>query len=221
MKKFVDFIDNICARTIEYKINGRYRLSAMQQKSGLQGKIIFKGVFMGDFDDFNEQESDLEGEILELLLNTREQCQMMELLIKNQIEVKDEMINKLYKELDYYKQDTADRFVDQLMKAVIKVRKDMSRLVRSDKWEEMTVEDIKREYQYILEDITDLLEQQNVDSYQSEPGDDFDAAIHQPKLEDAPDESFDKKIKESISEGYKKGGKVLIPERVIVYQFKA
>lgn len=187
---------------------------------------------MGDFDDLSEKiirqtdilseaETGVEGEIFEMLLNTREQGQMMEQLIKNQIEVKDEMINKLHKELDYYKQDAADRFVDQLMKAVIKVRKDMNKLMRSDKWEGMTVEDIKREYQYVLEDITDLLEQQNVDSYQSEPGDDFDAALHQPKLETVTDEALDKKIKESISEGYKKGDKVLIPERVIVYQFKA
>lgn len=187
---------------------------------------------MGDFDDlsekiiqqtniYNEPEAGIEGEVLELLLNTREQGQMMEQLIKNQIEVKDEMINKLHKELDYYKQDAADRFVDQLMKAVIKVRKDMNKLISSDKWEGMTIEDMKREYQYVLEDITDLLEQQNVDPYQSKPGDDFDAAIHQPKLEAVTDESLDKKIKESISEGYKKGDKVLIPERVIVYQFKA
>ncbi len=161
------------------------------------------------------------GELLEILLNTREQSQMMEQMIKKQIEVKDDLINKLHKELDYYKQDAAGRFVDQLMKAVIKVRKDMSRLVHSDKWEDMTADDIRREYQYILEDITDLLEQQNVDPYQSEPYDDFDASIHQPKLEFTTDAGLDKKVKESISEGYKKGGKVLIPERVIVYQYKA
>ena len=130
------------------------------------------------------------------------------------------MINKLHKELDYYKQDAADRFVDQLMKAVIKVRKDMTRLVASDKWEDMTADDLRKEYQYCLEDITDLLEQQNVDPYSSEPGDEFDAAIHQAKVEMTGDVSLDKKIKESISEGYKKGEKVLLPERVIVYQYK-
>ena len=102
---------------------------------------------MEDFEDLSEkiiaQSTDAladdegqAGELLEILLNTREQGQMMEQLIKNQIEVKDEMINKLHKELDYYKQDAADRFVDQLMKAVIKVRKDMTRLTTSDKWED-------------------------------------------------------------------------------------
>lgn len=184
---------------------------------------------MGDFDELSEkmiretdiqEHSDIDAEILEILLNTREQGQMMEQLIKSQIEVKDEMINKLHKELDYYKEDAANRFVDQLMKSVVKVRKDMSKLMASDEWSHMSVEDIKRIYQYALEDITDLLEQQNVDPYQSEPGDDFDPSIHQPKLEATSDEFLDKKIKKSISEGYKKGGRVLIPERVIVYQYK-
>lgn len=188
---------------------------------------------MDNFEDLSEKiisqsEEALEGlnetqaeELLEILLNTREQGQMMEQLIKNQIEVKDEMINKLHKELDYYKQDSADRFVNQLMKAVIKVRKDMSKLISSEKWNGMTEEDLKKEYQYVMEDITDLLEQQNVNPYESEPGDDFDASIHQPKLEPTTDIDLDKKVKESISEGYKKGDKVLIPERVIVYQYKA
>lgn len=147
-------------------------------------------------DSLDETQS---GELLEILLNTREQSQMMEQMmeqmIKKQIEVKDQMIDKLHKALDYYKQDAADRFADQLMKAVIKVRKDMSKLVSSDKWEDMTAADIRREYQYILEDITDLLEQQNVDPYQSEPGDDFNASIHQPKLEATTDASLDKKIR--------------------------
>ena len=185
---------------------------------------------MDNFDNLEEkiiQQTDPEGEgvapgeLLEILLNTREQGQMMEQLIKNQIEIKDEMIDKLHKELDYYKQGAADRFVDQLMKAVIKVRKDMNRLASSTGWEELSADELRKEYQYALEDLTDLLEQQNVDPYSSNPGDAFDASIHQPKIEVTDDASLDKTIKESISEGYKKADKVLIPERVIVYQYKA
>ena len=153
---------------------------------------------MDNFDDIKEEivqdisdceeENGIGGEILEILLNTREQGQMMEKLIKEQIEVKDEMIDKLHKELDYYKKDAADRFVDQLMKAVIKVRKDMGKLIESDKWEDLSAEDIKREYQYIFEDITDLLEQQNIDAYKSEPGEYFDAHIQQHKIDITIDE---------------------------------
>ena len=162
-------------------------------------------------------EADQTGELLEILLNTREQGQMMEQLIRNQIEVKDDMINKLHKELEYYKQDAADRFVIQLMKAVIK---DMTKLLLSDKWIEMSADDLRREYQYAYEDISDLLEQQNIDPYSSMAGDDFDASIHQAKVEVTDDLSLDKKIKESISEGYKKADKVILPERVIVYQYR-
>ena len=181
---------------------------------------LFEKIVAQSADTLADDE-DQADELLEILLNTREQGQMMEQLIKNQIEVKDNMIDKLHKELDYYKQDAANRFVDQLMKAIIKVRKDMNRLIASDKWSEMSADDLRREYRYCLEDITDLLEQQDVDPYSSEPGDDFDAAIHQAKVEDTSDISLDRKIKESISEGYKKGDKVLLPERVIVYQYKS
>lgn len=161
-----------------------------------------------------------EDALWQMVLNSREQGQLMEQLIRNQIEIKDEMINKLHKELDYYKQDSADRFVDQLMKAVIKVRKDMHKLISSDDWNEMSAEDLRREYRYCFEDVTDLLEQQNVDPFRSEPGDKFDASIHQAKVEPTSDVTQDKKIKESIAEGYKKGNKVLLPERVVVYQYR-
>lgn len=156
----------------------------------------------------------------EILLNTREQGQMIEQLIKNQIEVKDDMISKLHKELAYYKQESADQFVNQLMKEVIKVRKNMVRLIDSDKWNEMSCEDLQREYTYIFEDLTDLLEHQNIDAYQTVKGEPFDAAIHQPKLEVTDNPALDKTVKESLSEGYRKSDKVLIPERVIVYQYK-
>lgn len=160
------------------------------------------------------------GELLEIVLNTREQCEMMEQLIKNQITVKDEMIDKLYKELEYYKQEAADRFVEQFLKAFIKIHKDMGRMLNSEQWQEKTAEDLRREFRYTYEDITDLFEQQNMDVYHSEYGDEFNPAIHQPKIEYTADYTLDKKIKASVSDGYKRGNKVIIPERVIVFQFK-
>lgn len=187
---------------------------------------------MDHFEDLNEKiisqgekalesyEDSEEGKVLEILLNTREQGQMMEQLIKNQIEVKDALIDKLYKELAHYKQGAEDRFADQLMKAVIKVRKDMAKLMDSGKWDEMPREDIQREYIYVFEDLTDLLEQQNIDPYRTNPGEPFDASVHQPKIEVTDRPELDKTIKESLSEGYKKRDKILLPERVAVYQYK-
>ena len=158
-------------------------------------------------------------DLSEILLNTQEQCQMVEKLIKDQIQMKDALIDKLHAELESYKKDSADRYVDQVMKAVIKVRKDMGRKINTVGWNDLSADNIKKEYTYIFEDLTDLLEQQNIDVYITHPGEAFDAAKHQPKVEQTDNPLLDKTVKESISEGYKKGDKSLILERVIVYQY--
>ena len=164
----------------------------------------------------NSKEENLE----EIVLNMREQCQIVENILKIQIELKDELIYKLHNELSYYKQDSADRFVEQLMKSVIKVRKDIKKVMESTEWDTMDAKDLKREYRYIFEDITDLLEQQNIDSYTTLPGILFDPGLHQAKTEPTDNEELNKTVKESIAEGYKRGSKILQPEKVIVYQYR-
>ncbi len=178
-----------------------------------------KAIIETETSDCEAVECTQQDELMEILLNTREQGEMMENLIKHQIEVKDEMIEKLHKELEYYKQDAAEKFVDQVMKAIIKVRKDMGKLIASEKWNTMTAENFQEEYRYIFEDLTDLLEQQNVDAFTTAAGDAFDASLHMAKVEKTSEPSLNKTVKESLSEGYKKGEKVLLPERVIVYQY--
>lgn len=169
-----------------------------------------------------EQETtDVHGMLTEILLNTREQCVMVDDMIRNQIDLKDEQIDKLHTELQYFKDDQASKFINQVMKAVIKVRKDMLKCKESQKWEEMTEAELRREYGYVIDDLTDLLEQQNIDPYETDEGESFDASKHQVfKLERTEDPSLDKTIKKSVSEGYTKNGKVFIVERVIVYQYK-
>ena len=170
--------------------------------------------------DINSGDNETLGELEEILLNTREQCEMIDKFIRNQIKVKDEMIDKLYKELEYYKQEAAERFVEQFLKSFIKIHKNMGQLCEGDKWEDMSGDELRREYKYVYEDITDIFEQQNMDVYRSEYGDEFDPSVHQPKIEHTSDEQLDKKIKTSISDGYKRGNTVIRPERVIVFQYK-
>ena len=167
------------------------------------------------------EELSVQDKLTEILLNTREQCTMIDDMIRNQVNLKDEQIDKLHSELQYYKDDQASKFINQVMKAVIKVRKDMRKRMASKDWEEMSAAELKREYGYVLEDLTDLLEQQNIDAYETAPGEPFHAARHQvQKLEPTSDAALDKTVKQSFSEGYIKNGKVLIVERVIVYQYK-
>ena len=173
---------------------------------------------------FNAEQENLE----EIVFNTREQGQMLENLIRskieplieNQIKVKDEMISKLYDELKFYKEGEAVRFENQLIKAIIKVRRNMLNYMKSNKWSNSDVDMLKDEYEGVLMDIDSLLELQNVDPYTSNPGDDFDKSIHEAKIEITDNIELDKKIKESIKEGYKKDGKVLVTERVLVYKVK-
>ena len=173
---------------------------------------------------FNAEQENLE----EIVFNTREQGQMLENLIRskieplieNQIKVKDEMISKLYDELKFYKEGEAVRFENQLIKAIIKVRRNMLNYMKSNKWSNSDVDMLKDEYEGVLMDIDSLLELQNVDPYTSNPGDDFDKSIHEAKIEITDNNELDKKIKESIKEGYKKDGKVLVTERVLVYKVK-
>lgn len=168
------------------------------------------------------EEQDTQELLTEILLNSREQCQMIDTMIREQIQRKDAQIDKLHSELQFYKDDQAAKVINQVMKAVIKVRKDMLRRMGSGNWAEMTVSDLQREYGYVLDDLTDLLEQQNIDPYETAPGEPFDPAIHQVhKMEATSDPALDKTIKRSFSEGYTKGDKLLIVERVIVYQYKA
>ena len=179
-----------------------------------------EGSLEEKYDELDKEIKKIGGLCEEIVLNTQEQGQTIDKLIKNQINVKDEMINKLHSELSYYKKDQADRIILQLIKEVIKIRRDMMKFISSDKWTEMTVDDLRAEYQYSLDDITDLLDRQNVEPYSSKPGDDFDRAIHEAKIEITDDPSLDKKVKESRSEGYTRGDKVILPEKVVVYQYK-
>ena len=149
-----------------------------------------------------------------------ERFQIIEHFIKNQIVVKDEQIDKLYKELESYKQDAADRFVNQLKKSVIKIRKNLKRVMESEEWNSLTADELRREYTYIFEDLTDLLNEQNVDEIITEVGEEFDPSIHQAKIEITNEVKQDKRVKQSLSEGYVRSNKTLIAERIIAYQYK-
>lgn len=157
----------------------------------------------------------------EIVLNTQEQGQMNQTLIENQIAVKDAQIDKLHKELEYYKEDAAERYINEVMKSVIAVRVSMQREMGRDKWQTLSAEELRDRYQYIFEDLTDLLQQKGFDAYASAEGDLFDSAVHSAIVEKTNDVLLDKKIKCSVKEGYMKNGKVLIPERVIVYRYQA
>lgn len=154
-----------------------------------------------------------------LALNVKELNDTIQLIFKNQIEAKDELITRLHDELEASKEDPVQKYTDQLMRSVIKIRKDVKKTIERDSFGEMSADDLRKEYEYIFDDITDLLELQNVDSFKSSPGDMFDRSRHDAKTEKTKDPELDRKIKASLSDGYTKDGKVLVLEKVIVYKY--
>ncbi|MCR5782454.1 MAG: nucleotide exchange factor GrpE [Clostridia bacterium] len=149
-----------------------------------------------------------------------EAAKNIETFICSQLETKDAQIDRLHAELSYYKQDQAQRFEEQLLKAVIKILVSMKKTSRTDRWNDMTADEAKREYLYAADDIADMLTLQNVDEFESGEGDDFDASRHQAaKAVTTPDKSLDKKIKRSLAPGFERNGKVMIFERVEVFRF--
>lgn len=96
----------------------------------------------------------------------------------------------------------------------------MAKLMCGKKWDTLSCEDLQNEYKYVFEDLTDFLELQNVEPFNTNPGLPFEPLAHQAIVESTEDEMLHKTIKESLREGYKKGNKVLIQELVVVYQYK-
>ena len=70
----------------------------------------------------------------EILLNTQEQCQMMEQVLMEQIKKKDSQIDLLHKVLEYYKHDHADKLINQAMKELISLRNQLLKTIQSEAW---------------------------------------------------------------------------------------
>lgn len=156
----------------------------------------------------------------ELLNQMNEQLNTLEIQMEKQVMIQSDQISRLLDELDYYKKESADRFENQLLKAIFKIRLDMKRNLSSERFQKKSAEELLEEYQYIFEDISDMLELQNCDEFQSEVGSRFDPSIHQAKSEPTDDMEKDHQVKVSLTPGFKKGNKTLVAERVVVYKYQ-
>ena len=99
---------------------------------------------MNENEELIDEES-VENEESEMINGMKEQVALFSNLIKSQIDVKDRQIDRLHEELDSYRQENATKYVDQVMKGIIKIRKDMSKWIGSEEWGSCTIEDIKKE----------------------------------------------------------------------------
>ena len=156
----------------------------------------------------------------EILTQIREQLDSLQTQMEKQVLLQSEQTGRLLEELDHYKKGSSDRFENQLLKAVIKIRLDIKRNLASEKFRQKSAEELLEAYGYIFEDISDMLELQNCDEFQSEPGSEFDPSIHQAKIEPTDDPEKNRLVKCSLTPGFRKDGKTLVSERVVVYKYQ-
>lgn len=159
-------------------------------------------------------------ELLELVQQLENHCHYFEEVIQRQIEVKDSQIDRLHSEVQDYQKDTSARYIQKVMLDVIRILCRMKKRSQTAQWQQMSADELRREYHYAMEDLTDLLQFQGIDAFTTQPGETFDPARHNPKIEATDDPALDKTVKESQQDGFEQGGKVIVPEKVIVYQYK-
>lgn len=128
-KVFISDMDNSYVK-LKYK---EEVMTNYEEESTEERNEENEGSLEEKYDELDKEIKKIGGLCEEIVLNTQEQAQTIDKLIKNQINVKDEMINKLHSELSYYKKDQADRIILQLIKEVIKIRRDMMKIISSDK----------------------------------------------------------------------------------------
>ena len=156
----------------------------------------------------------------EILTQIKEQLDALQTQVEKQVLIQSEQTSRLLEELDHYKKGSSDRFENQLLKAVIKIRMDIKRNLASERFRQKSAEELLEAYRYIFEDISDLLELQNCDEFQSEPGSEFDPSIHQAKIEPTEEPEKNRLVKCSLTPGFRKDGKTLVAERVVVYKYQ-
>ena len=149
-----------------------------------------------------------------------QELQALNAKYQHQISVKDDLIDKLHADLRSYQKDDSDRYILQVMKGIIRLRSAMQKQIQASQWENLSAEQLREEYGYILEDLTDLLENQGIIPFSSAPGSSFDPSKQNPKVELTNDPELDKTVKESKKDGYMQSERLIIPELVIVYQYK-
>jgi len=160
-------------------------------------------------------------EIKKLTILIEEQQQLIKHLIDTQIQVKDEQLDNLHCKLEEYRKKETENYINEVMRSIIKILDRMKKISQSSNWGDLSIDEIKLEYQYAIEDLKDLLERKNLVSFRSVEGDKVDDSKHMIcKIENVDDMSKDLTVHYSICDGYMKNNEVFLLEKVVINRYK-
>lgn len=133
----------------------------------------------------------------------------------------EKVIDRLHSELQTYKKDLYLQMLRPVLLDLIRIKVSINKKMKEYDEERVSQKIISREEFELYDfDINEILEKNSVESYNSNPGDVF--IPRQQTIIDKVDtnkKELHSRIVRSVEYGYTLNGKVLLPEKVIVYAY--
>jgi len=133
-------------------------------------------------------------------------------------EYKNQLFDKLYSELQLYKQDLHAKLVEPIVKDVIKLLSETQKFC--DQIDKRSPEDVREYLQGIPEDLVTMLEDHDVELYRDTDSETFNPRTQRVlRIVPTDDAALEKKIAQRVRPGYRWKGKTLQPEMVNIYKY--
>lgn len=134
---------------------------------------------------------------------------------------KDRMIDSLHRELQQYREDFALKMLEPLLNDLVQLYDDIDRVTARKTGNEnadQAREDLRN---HILSDLEAILQRYGYDMYQTVETT-FDRKLHRvTRIIPTTDASLDLTIVERVRRGLRHGERIIRPESIVVYQYKA
>lgn len=128
---------------------------------------------------------------------------------------------EMHRELQEFKDDFYAKLFKPILMDIITIRKDILKMAAHYQAKPVEEQNIPlKKYLYPAEDLADLLDKYSVTYFNTEPGTPFNPRRHSVSEKViTDDESLDKMILRSVSDGYLMNDCILVYERVKVYSY--
>lgn len=171
------------------------------------------------------EENNHKFDVVEKLTQLEEKMDAMNMLFVQKIQRiahEEKIVDQMHAELQKYKEDMYSQLVRPILLDIIEVRDSILRMSKNfaaKPAEEQKVP-LKTFSDYSF-DIQDILEKNNITIYSGKLGDTF-SPIKQRAIKkiNTPVEELHGKVAESLSSGYDYMGKIISPEKVVVYFYE-
>ncbi len=175
--------------------------------------------------EHNTEENIQKFDVVEKLTQLEEKMDAMNGLFVQKIQrtaYEEKIVDQMHAELQKYKEDMYSQLIRPILLDIIEVRDSILRMSKAFALKPTEEQNVPlktfSDYSY---DIQDILEKNNITIYSGQEGDIF-SPIKQRAIKKimTPVEELHGKVAESLSSGYEYMGKIISPEKVMVYFYE-